>query len=72
MGLKMHLEISLIADKHGFKRCFVMTTVFFARYYDRFIYIKSYLRTKKLHRANQCSNLLDCSFSNRDNIRAPI
>ena len=34
--------------------------------------MQSNLRRKKLHRANQGSNFLGGSFSNRDNVRAPI
>ena len=49
-----------------------MTTVFHAWPYGRFIEIQSNLRRKKLHRTNQGSNFLGGSFSNRDNIRAPI
>ena len=49
-----------------------MTTVFPARPFGRFIEIQSNLRRKKLHRANQGSNFLRRSFSNRDNLRAPI
>ena len=49
-----------------------MTTVFHAWPYGRFIEIQSNLRRKKLHRTNQGSNFLGGSFSNRDNVRAPI
>ena len=34
--------------------------------------MQSNLRRKKLHRTNQGSNFLGGSFSNRDNVRAPI
>ena len=44
---------------------------FHARTYDRIIEIQSNLRRKKLHRANQGSNFLGRSFSNRYNVRAP-
>ena len=47
-------------------------TVFHAWLYGRFIEIRSNIRRKKLHRTNQGSNFLGGSFSNRDNIRAPI
>ena len=36
------------------------------------IEIQSNLRRKKLHRVNQGSNFLGDTFSNRDNVRAPI
>ena len=49
-----------------------MTTVFHAWLYGRFIEIQSNLRRKKLHRTNQGSNFLGGSFSNRDNVTAPI
>ena len=49
-----------------------MITVFHARPYGRFIEILSNLWRKKLHRMNQGSNFLRGSFSNRDNVRAPI
>ena len=49
-----------------------MTTVFHVWPYGRFIEIQSNLRRKKLHRTNQGSNFLGGSFSNRDNVRAPI
>ena len=49
-----------------------MTTVFHARSYGRFIEIQSNLRRKKPHRTNQGSNFVGGSFSNRDNVRAPI
>ena len=49
-----------------------MTTVFHAWAYGRFIEIQNNLRRKKLHRTNQGSNSLGGSFSNRDNVRAPI
>ena len=50
-----------------------MTTVFHAWYMEyRFIEIRAHLRRKKLHRMNQGSNFLGGSFSNRDNVRAPI
>ena len=40
--------------------------------YGRFIEIEGNLRRKKLHRTNKGSNFLGGSFSNRDNVRAPI
>ena len=49
-----------------------MTTVFYAWLYSRFIEIQSKLRRKKNQTPNQGSNFLGASFSNRDNIRAPI
>ena len=54
-----------------------MTTVFHAWWYGRFIEIQSNFRRKKLHRMNQDSifflhSTFYCSFSNRDNVRAPI
>ena len=49
-----------------------MTTVFHAWVYGRFIEIQNNLRRKKFHRTNQGTNFLGDSFSNRDNIRAPI
>ena len=49
-----------------------MATVFHTWAYGRFIEIQSNLRRKKLHRTNQRSNFLGDSFSNRDNVRAPI
>ena len=45
-----------------------MTTVL----YGRSIEILSSLRRQKLHRTNQGPNFLQGSFSNRDNVRAPI
>ena len=49
-----------------------MTGVLHTWPYDRFIEIQSNLRRKKLHRMNQGSNFLGGSFSNRDNVRAPM
>ena len=49
-----------------------MTAVFRAWPYDRFMEIESNLRRTKLHRTNQGCNFLGGSFSNRDNVRAPI
>ena len=49
-----------------------MATVFYAWPYSRFIKIHGNLKRKKLHRMNQGSNFLGGSFSNRDNVRAPI
>ena len=49
-----------------------MATVFHTWTYHRFIEIQSNLRRNKLHRTNQGSNFLAGSFSNRDNVRAPI
>ena len=48
-----------------------MTTVFHTWAYGRSIEIQSNIRTKKLHRS-QGSKFLGVSFSNRDNVRAPI
>ena len=49
-----------------------MTTVFPAWAYGRFTEIQSNLRRKKLHRTKQGLIFLGGSFSNRDNVRAPI
>ena len=49
-----------------------MTTVSHTRSYGRFIEIESNLRRKKLHRINQDSKFLGGSFSNSNNVRAPI
>ena len=49
-----------------------MTTVFHAWPYGKFIEIQSHLRRKKFHRTSQGSNFLEGTFSNRDNVRAPI
>ena len=49
-----------------------MTRVIHAWLYSRFIEIQSKLRRKKNQTPNQGSNFLGASFSNRDNIRAPI
>ena len=49
-----------------------MTTVFHTWLYGRFIEIQSNLRRKKVYRMNHGSNFLWGSFSNRDNVRAPI
>ena len=49
-----------------------MTTICHAWPYGRFIAIQSNLRRKKLQKTNQGSNFLGSSFSNRENIRAPI
>ena len=49
-----------------------LSTVFHAWPYGRFIKIHSNLRRKKRHRTNQGSNFFGGSFSNRDNVRAPI
>ena len=40
--------------------------------YGRYIDIQSNIRRKELPRTNQGSNLLEGSFSNRDNVKAPI
>ena len=48
-----------------------MTTVLRARLYGRSIEIKSNLRRKKLHKANEGSNFLGGSVSNRDNVKVP-
>ena len=47
-----------------------MKIVLHARLYGRFIELQSNYTRKKLHRTNQGSN--HDSFSNRDNVRAPI
>ena len=44
-----------------------MTTVFYALPYGGFVEIQS-----NLHRINEVGNFLGGSFSNRDNVRAPI
>ena len=44
----------------------------YARQYSRFIEIKNNFGRKKLHGMNQGSNFLGDSFSNRENVRAPI
>ena len=49
-----------------------MTIVFYAWLYRKFIEIQSSLRRKKLHKTNQSSTCLGGSFSNRNNVRAPI
>ena len=49
-----------------------MKTVFHAWADNRFIEIQGSFRGKKLHWLNQGSNFLGCSFSNRDNVGAPI
>ena len=49
-----------------------MTTVLHTWLYGRFIEIQSNLRREKLRRPNQGSSFLGGSFSNRDNVRAPI
>ena len=49
-----------------------MTPIFHTWSYDKVIEIQSNLRRKKLHRANQGSNLLGASFRNRDNVKFPI
>ena len=49
-----------------------MTTVFHTWSYVRVIEIQSNLRRKKLHRTNQGLYYLGSSFSNRNNVRAPI
>ena len=49
-----------------------MTTVFHAWLYGGFIEVQSNLRSKKFHRTNKGSNFLRGSFSNRENVRAPI
>ena len=49
-----------------------MSTIFRALPYGRFIEIQSNLRIKKLLRTNHGFNFLGGSFSNRDNVRAPI
>ena len=47
-------------------------TVFDARPFDRFIQMQKNLRGKKVHRANQSSNFLGESFSNKGNVEATI
>ena len=49
-----------------------MTTVFHAWPYGRFIEIQTNLRSKNSHRTNQGSNFIGGSFSNKDNVGAPI
>ena len=49
-----------------------MTRIYHAWPYGRFIEIKSNLRGKKIHTTILRSNFLGGSFSNRDNVRAPI
>ena len=49
-----------------------MTTVFHTWVYGRFIEIQSNLRRKKFHRTNQGFNFLGGSFTNKENLRAPI
>ena len=49
-----------------------MITVFHARPSGRFVEILNNLWRKKLHKMNQGSNFLRGSFSNRDNVKAPI
>ena len=49
-----------------------MKTLFQARLYGRFIEIQSNLRRKDLHRTNQGFSFIGSTFSNRDNVRAPI
>ena len=49
-----------------------VTTVFHTWARGRFIEIQSNLKRKKLHRTNLGSNLLEGSFSNRNNVRAPV
>ena len=49
-----------------------MITVFHPWKYGRFTEIKSNLRRETLHRTNQGSNFIGGSFSNRDNVMAPI
>ena len=49
-----------------------MKTVFHAWMYGRFIEIMSNLRKKKPHIMNKGSNFLGGTFSNRDDVRAPI
>ena len=49
-----------------------MTTVFYGRYYGRFIEIQSKLRKHKLHKMNQDSHFLGGSFGNTDNVRTPV
>ena len=49
-----------------------MTTVFHPWSDGRFVEMQSNHRRKKLRRTNEGSNFLKSSFSNRDNVRAPI
>ena len=49
-----------------------MTTVFHAWSDRRLTEIQSNLRKKKLHGTDQGTNFLGGTFSNRDNVRAPI
>ena len=49
-----------------------MRTVLHARLYGRFIEIQNNLWRNRLQRTNQGSNFFGSSFSNRENVRAPI
>ena len=49
-----------------------MTTVFLVWPYGRFIETEGNVRKNEFHIMNQGSNLLEDSFRNRDNTRAPI
>ena len=62
-----------VKDQQSCKSFFVAyPTIFHAWAYDSFIEMQSNLRSKKLHRTDQGSSFLGDSFSNRDNVRAPI
>ena len=49
-----------------------MKTVFHVKPFGRLIEVKSNLTRKKLHKMNQGSSFIVGSFTNRDNVRAPI
>ena len=49
-----------------------MTTVLHTWLYGRSIEIQRIIRRKKLHRTNQGFNFPGGSFSNGDNVRAPV
>ena len=49
-----------------------MTIIFHAWSDGRLVEVQSNHKRKKLHRTNEGSNFLKGSFSNRDNVRAPI
>ena len=57
--------------KEQFKLRWLFATLKYL-FYGRYIDIQSNIRRKKLPRTNQGSNLLEGSFSNRDNVKAPI
>ena len=67
----LHIQFCILSNNSSCTSSGV-TTIFHAWAYGRFIAIQCNLRRKKLHRTNQGSNFLGDSFSNRDNVRAPI